>query len=157
MPRKKQVDIKSGDVFAIPLSNGKFAVGQVLDMGMANTARIALFDEVIEMASEPDTKGVCETDKLISLVQVTREQLDYGVWKIIANKEVVIPSEKYPNEVFRETNWVGAKIYDAAIAEDFVHAFFSLAPWDDWFDPNYLDKFLVDQSKKPIDLILIKQ
>jgi hypothetical protein len=157
VPRKKRVEIKSGDVFVIPLSNGKFAVGQVLDMGMTNTARIALFDEVIETTFEPDTKSLCETGKLISLIQVTREQLDYGVWKIITNKEVLIPLEKYPNEVFRERNWIGATIHDAAIAEDFVHAFFTLAPWDDWFDPNYLDKFLVDQSKKPKVLIFIKQ
>jgi hypothetical protein len=35
---------------------------------------------------------------------------------------------------------VGSTIYDAAIAEDFMNAFYALQPWDDWHNPDYLDE-----------------
>jgi hypothetical protein len=39
------------------------------------------------------------------------------------------------------------------LAEDFLNAFYGLTAWDDWFDPNYLDEFLFDITKKPKKLI----
>ena len=98
----------------------------------------------------------CKLENLISLVATTREQLDYGVWKITGNKETVININEYPNESFREANWVGSKIYDASIVEEFVDAFFALTPWDDWADPNYLDKLLYKMELKPDNLLLNK-
>lgn len=156
MAKKKKVTWSIENVFVIPLMNGKYCVGHVLDQRMVNTIRIALYDEVLDVAEECDVSKLCNADKLISLVEATKEQLAYGVWKIIGEKKSDIPVSKYANEQYRANKWVGSTVYDAALVEDFVNAFYALIPWDDWYDPNYLEEFLVDISKKPKRLILIK-
>ena len=124
---------------------------------MVNFVRISLYDETIFELENIESTNLCNETNLISLIEVSREQLDYNVWKILGNKEVSIPLNRQPNEKYRNLNWVGAQMNDAALAEDFLNAFYALITWDNWFDPNYLDKFLVDISKKPTRLILTKQ
>jgi hypothetical protein len=155
MAKRKKVEWNFGDIFLIPLLDGTFNVGQVLDLRIINCVRCAIYDERCK-AAQPDTNELCKQNNLLSLVECTREQLDFSVWKIVGNSKVVIPIERFPNENFRNNNWIGSKTYDAAIIEDFVNAFYALQPWDDWGDPNYLDKFLIDKSKKPTNLILTK-
>ncbi|HEX3025336.1 MAG TPA: hypothetical protein VHP12_09005 [Chitinophagaceae bacterium] len=93
----------------------------------------------------------------MSLIEVTKEQIDFGVWKVLGNKPTDIPISRHANEQYRSSNpykdGVGSKIYDAAIAEDFINAFYALSPWDDSHDPEYYDKMLVDKRKKPHHLI----
>lgn len=156
MAKKKKIEWRPGDVFLIPLLDGTFGTGQVLDLQMPTIVRVALFDENIKSIEEFDLSQSCALPSLISLIASSREQLDFEAWKIVGNKSVEIPIKDYPNEQFRKKGWVGAKHYDAALLEDFFNAFYSFVPWDDWFNPNYLDAFLVDISKKPKTLILIK-
>ncbi len=154
--RRKKINWQTGDVFVVPLSNGKVNVGHALGQSMPNSVRIALYKEVFNNDEVPSVDQLCKEDNLISLIEVTSEQLTYGVWKIIGNKPVQIPLERQPNEQFRSARWVGASFSDAALAEDFLNAFYALGPWDNWYDPNYLDKYLVDPSKKPDNLIYVK-
>jgi len=154
--RRKKVSWSNCDVFAIPLDNGKYSIGHILDQGLINTIRIALFDEVIESLDDINVDILCDIQNLISLIEVTKEQVDYGVWKIIGKKNSQIPQDRYANEKFRKNNLAGSKVYDAALAEDFMNAYYALIPWDDWFNPDYLDNFLVDKNKKPNNLIYIK-
>ncbi len=154
--RRKKVKWGICDIFAIPLKNGKYSIGHILDQRMVNTLRIALFDEIFEVLENIKVDEICDNNKLISLIEVTKVQVDYGVWKIIGNKKSLIPIGDYPNEKFRKSNFVGSIVYDAGLAEDFVDAFYSLAPWDNWYDPNFLDEFLVNKIKKPRNLIYTK-
>jgi len=154
--RKKKVIWKPNDVFAIPLINGKYAIGHVLDQNFPNAVRIALYDEVINNFENTDITGLIDNNSLISLIEVTREQLDYGVWKAIGSKRTAIPIDKYANEQFRKNKMINSIVYDAGLAEDFVNSFYGLLPWDDWYDPNYLDEFLISLSKKPNNLLYKK-
>jgi len=156
MPRRKKILWKCSDVFAVPLKNGRYAIGQTLIQNMRNVVGIALFDETVNSIDNVDLDQFCKKENLISLVETTIEQLTYGAWKILGSKEINIPQADFPNEKFRKTKWIGMITYDAALAEDFLNAFYGLQPWDDWFNPNFLDEFLVDKSKKPANLILIK-
>jgi hypothetical protein len=151
---KKKTVWKNGDIFQIELKDGSNVFGQVLDLQMKNVVRCAFFNEKSDSDYVQDKN--CQLENLISLIATTREQLDYGVWKIVGYKEVDIPIENFPNESFRVNRWIGAKHYDASIVEEFLDAFYALVPWDDWADPNYLDKLLVDPSKKPRNVILKK-
>lgn len=148
--------MKIGDVFAVQLSNGNFSIGQILDFRWKNCVRCALFDEVLSNIQLKNVNELCKNEDLISLIECTIEQLYYDVWKIVGNKQILIPQEKYPNEQYKNNKWIGSKTYDAALIEDFLNAYNALQPWDDWADPNYFDKFLVIMSKKPDNLILIK-
>jgi hypothetical protein len=156
MAKSKKIDWVAGDVFLIPLKNGKYSVGHALDQRMVNAVRIALYDELVDLHEKPVVDVLCNINNLISLIEVTKEQLTYGVWKIIGNKKTDIPISRYANEQYRNNKWIGSTIYDAALAEDFVNAFYCLLPWDDWYDPNFLDKFLADINKKPKKLIFVK-
>jgi len=156
MAKEKKIEWKFGDVFLIPLKNEKYATGQILDLQMPNIVRVALYDEIVEDTTKFNLQQCCNLNNLISLIASSREQIDYNVWKIVGNKLVSIPKKDFPNEEFRKKSWVGAKHYDAALIEDFMNSFYALLPWDDWFDPNYLDQFLISIDKKPKNLIYKK-
>jgi hypothetical protein len=156
MIKKKKKEWNSGDVFLVPLKNGKYAIGQILDLQMPNIVRVALFDEIVTSLDVFKLSECCSVSNLISLVASSREQLDYDVWKLMGTKQIDISKKSFPNEEFRKKKWVGATHYDAAILEDFLNSFYALLPWDDWFNPNYLDNFLIDVSKKPTNLIYKK-
>jgi Immunity protein 26 len=153
----KKIKWTYGDVFIIKLLNGKFCVGQILDLQMDNIVRVSLFNEVISNLVTLDLSKICQLENLISLVAVSRENLDNGTWKIEGNKEISIPLSMFPNEKFRFNGWIGSVVYDSGLAEDFLNSFFALLPWDDWHDPNFLDEFLVDKKMKPQNLIFIKK
>lgn len=127
MPKRK-IKWSSGDAFAVPLSNGTLAVGHVLDLMMVNQVRLALYDEPFGAVEAIDLAKGCSPSNLISRLTSTREQLDYGVWKVIGNQPVSVPVERYPNEQFRRPGWVGAKHYDAGLIEDFFDAYYALRP-----------------------------
>jgi hypothetical protein len=59
-----------------------------------------------------------------------------------------IPISKYANEEFRANKWINSIVHDAALAEDFVNSYYGFLPWNDWFDLNYLDNYLIDVPKK---------
>lgn len=120
---------------------------------MPNVVRVALFDEVVNSLEEFNIEQSCSVLNLISLVASSREQVDYDVWQLMGNKRIEIQKKNFPNEDFRRKNWVGAEHYDAALLEDFLNSFYALLPWDDWFNPNFLDDFLINISKKPTNLL----
>ncbi len=159
--RRKKTPWSIGDVFTIALNNGKYAVGHVLSQRLPNTIRIALYDEVIETLEANDINSLCREADLISLIEVTKEQIDFGVWKVIGNKHTAIPARRHANEQYRNADpyldGVGSNIKDAAVAEDFTNAFYALSPWNDAYDPEYYDKMLIDKSKKPEHLIYKKK
>ena len=155
----KKFKWKAGDLFVIPLINKKLCIGQVLDLQMPNIVRIALYDKVIDNINYNNLNRLnqfVKLNNLISLIATSTEKLDNKEWKVIGNKDVEIPISKYPNEEFRSKGWVGAIHYDSGLVEDFINSFFSLLPWDDWHNPNFLDEFLIDPNIKPENLLYIK-
>lgn len=159
--KRKKVPWVIGDIFAITLNTGKYAIGHILSQRLPNTIRIALYDEILEMTEGNDINILCRETDLISLIEVTKEQIDFGVWKVIGNKPTDIPISRHANEQYRSPDpykdGVGSEVLDAAVAEDFMNAFYGLHPWDDWYDPQFYDKMLVDKSKKPAHLIYKKK
>ena len=53
----------------------------------------------------------------------------------------------------KKQKWQVGDYFGIPIEDDFIKAYFSLAPWDDWHDPEYLDKLLISPDKKPENLI----
>ncbi len=131
-------------------------MGEILDLQLPNIVRISLFAETTENITQVDLEKCCDLNNLISLLASSREQLDYNIWKIVGNKPVNILKKDFPNEIFRKKDWIGSKHYDAALIEDFMNSYYALLPWDDWYDPNYLDQFLINIHKKPENLIYKK-
>jgi hypothetical protein len=141
------------DIVAIPLNNNKYAICQILDQRLPNSLRIALFNETIDSLEEYKLENLCKIKNLISLLEVTKEQINKRAWKIIGNKVTEVPTHIFPNEKFKPDNWIGSIVQEASIVDEFVNAYHGLSLWDDWFDPNYLDSLLYDKSKKPNNLL----
>ncbi len=143
--RKKQ-RWSIGDIFSIQQKDGNWSIGQMLDQMLPNVVTCAFYD--LRYSGAPPERIKLMPCQLISCVSVSCEQLDYGRWKVIAHQQPAVGRDSWPNEKFRDCGWIGAKIYDAGIIEEFLDAFYRLVPWDDWHDPNYLDRLLV--SPKPV-------
>lgn len=148
MPKQRW---QQGDVFTVPLLDGTFGVGQVLGMMMENILLVALAARR-EPAGSP-TLPLGRAD-VMSTLATWRDPLDTGRWKVVGSQGILFPQKEWPNEQFRERNWVGAKHYNTALVEGFLNAFHALAPWDAWHDPQYLDKLLLAPELKPSHLFL---
>ena len=90
---------------------------------------------------------------MFSVLFVTRDLLDDGVWRVIAKRPVAIPRSQLPYESLRQNGYVGAEVNGSGIVNEFLDAFYGLGPWDDWHDPTYLDQLLVSPEKKPSRLV----
>jgi hypothetical protein len=153
MEKKKKQLWQPSDIFVIPLLDSKYAVGQILDQRIPNTLRIALFNEVLDTLETYDINHLGKFSHLIALLEVGEDQIRRKNWKIIGNKTSLIPRSIFPNEEYRSKNWVGSVTIDATVVDEFMNAFYALVPWDDWYDPEYLDGLLYDKNKKPLNLI----
>ncbi len=142
----------------MPLKDGTFGSGQVLDLMMPNVVRCCFYDGK-EKDGSPKTKCVgLPFGNLIACLAVSREQLDWGNWVVVGcSSSDPMPKREWPNEQFRHKRWVGAKMYDANLAEDFLNAYHALEPWDDWANPDYLDSLLLPGVSRPDNLIFMKR
>jgi hypothetical protein len=147
---------RPGDVFTIHQRDGICSIGQVIEPIMTNVVSCAFYDIRVS-CNEATGPFDLSLRHLVTLLSVSREQLDFGQWKVVAHEPVAVDAELWPNEEFRGNRWVGAKIYDASIAEEMLDAYNGLVPWDDWNDPEYLDKLLVSADRKPKHVLRKKE
>ena len=150
MPRKQKISWPLGAVFAVPLPDGTFALGQAIGMMMANVVYCALTaTRVASLAAAADAVSALTPVDVVTRQALTREQLDYAAWTVVGRAAPLAAVADFNNERFAKDRYVGATIHDAAVAEEFLAAFHALAPWDDWFDPTYLDSWLVSLDRRP--------
>jgi hypothetical protein len=148
MTRKRQV-WSIGDVFAIPLEDGTFGVGQIIgyEPQALNSAAIALFD--LKLSKIGDDPPDVDAAGIFAMLFSTRELLDSGVWRVLGQKPVPVPDRDHPYERLRSKGFIGAAIEGAGIVRRFVNAYFGLAPWNPYKDPEYFDKLLIEPAKRP--------
>jgi hypothetical protein len=154
---KKQIQPwKPGDVFAVVQRDGVCSVGQVLTEMMKNVVSCAFYDVRVPCENSKPPYDL-RIGRLIAVLSLSRERLDFGQWKVLGHQDIALPRELWPNEEFRDDLWVGSKVHDASIAEELLDAFNGLVAWDDWHDPEYLDKLLAHPDQKPRHLIYKKK
>ncbi len=150
MPRKRKISWAIGAVFGVPLPDGTFALGQTIGMMMANVVYCALTaTRVPSLAAAADAVSGLKPADVVARQALTREQLDYAAWTVVGRAAPLAAATDFNNERFAKDGYVGATIYDAGVAEEFLAAFHALAAWDDWFDPTYLDSWLVSPDRRP--------
>jgi hypothetical protein len=157
MPRKRKQQWDIGDVFAVSQKDGVCSIGQALDLMMPNVATCSFYD--IRCPPDYSPAQLClPPDRLISCLSVARWELDSGAWKVILRGQpLMVDREQWANERFRSRGWEGARIHEPSVVEDFLDAFYGLAPWDVYHDPDYLDSLLISPDKKPHNIILKKR
>lgn len=144
-----------GDIFTVRLNNGQFVLGQIVgrEAKVLNSATVAFYDYRFDAEDEAKKVGSLQREKAFSVVFSTRESLDSGDWHVVENREVGVSIEDMPYEHLRSSGYVGAKVVGSGILDEFLNAYYGLAPWDDWKDPQYLDRLLLSPSKKPSNLV----
>lgn len=157
MARRKQ-KWRVGDVFAVPTNSNQFSFGQIIghEPELMKSVTVALFDELIDSLDSVHGQEICNTHNLYSILFVTLNHIESGNWPIVDHRTINIDAKTNPYESKRNTGFIGAKVIGSGIVNDFVNAYFGLAPWDDWMDPDYLDSLLISPTSKPIDRIIFK-
>lgn len=157
--RQKRQSWQIGDLFCIPTTDAKLALGQIIgqEPGVLNSVTIALFDERYEALPEVRKGHHASSKSLYSVLFTTRDLLDSGHWPVAGKAEIEISKDLYPYEHLRGEGFVGAKVIGSGIVNKFVNAYYGLTPWDDWKDPYYLDQLLLSPQKKPVERLLLKK
>ena len=148
-----------GDVFAIPISNDKYALGQIVgqEPELMKSVAIALFDQSFDSIDDIEIPFLCNSNKIYSVLFVTLNHIENGKWCVLGGGSTIdIDADKMPFEHTRSSGFIGAKVVGSGIVNDFVNAFFGLILWDDWNDPLYLDSLLISTDKKPVDRLKFK-
>jgi hypothetical protein len=151
--RRKTWD--TGNVFAVPLCDGTFTVGQVIGLeAPLNSITVALYRTRHTEASLTRFTGLPTIEDLLALQFTTKDALTRRRWRVLGNHPV--PVHPYPNpyEHLREHGWVGAKVVGSGNLVNFLEAYFRLSPWDQMLDPTYFDRLLVHPSLKPSNVVL---
>jgi hypothetical protein len=140
-----------GSMFKIPQSDGTASLGQVVgcESAVLNSVTCAFFDVKVPATCPPNSPPPLTWELLIACLFTTQDLLKNGTWVVIGHSEAVLPSKFLPYEETRVQGWVGAKVHGSGNVMSFLNAYFGLALWDDWADPNYLDRLLIHPSKKP--------
>ena len=153
--RRKRIKWNFGDVFGAKLPNGELALLQAINSFMTNIVYVALTDKKISTIGVD--LPILTSDDIISLIAITRHELDFAEdFILLGTQQLIADKSSFKNEQFKNIGYVGAISYDAGLAIDFLAAYHKQAPWDDWYDPNYLDEYLVSLEKKPKELIYLK-
>ena len=151
MARRKTQKWTKGSIFLVPLMDETNCLGQVVgrEPDALNSVAIALFDIRGNWEEEEDVPALGK-EAVFSLVLVTRDLLDSGRWRVLGERASGILGERRPYEDLRAIGFVGAKIRGSGLVEELANAFYGLAPWDDWYLPDYLDGFLISSDRKPV-------
>ena len=150
----KRVKWLYGDVFGLPLKDDSFGIAQIIDNMMTNVVYIAVFITKIASLNEPFE---LKKDDIISLAATWKNSFGDGKFHNIRNEVFFAKKEEFKNEQYKDNGYIGAKHSDEGIIVDFLNAYHKLAAWDDWFDPDYLDQYLISSNVKPNDLIYTKK
>jgi hypothetical protein len=145
---------KKGDVFLIPLANGKYAVGQVIDLEQRTLLCVScgLFD--LQISDPTNVSSILlDESNCYSTLLVFRGYFLNHRWKIAGNQNLKVKKKRFPYEKQLRGGGIGVKILDEELVEMFVNAFYALAPWDGYRDDKYFDRLLIDAKKKPKNII----
>lgn len=145
-----------GSVFAVPLSDGTFTFGQVLEEG--GDVITAGFFATCSPTPETNLQSL-DKKRLFSILEITCNHLEQGEWKEIGKKLPVVWKWRFPNFKHRLFhNGVGSKSYTSALVQEFINAYFGLIPWNHYvkMPDNYFDGFLLNWRTVPLPRKIIR-
>ena len=153
--RRKRQKWQVGDYFLIMLKDGEFSIGQAIaEISKIYSVVCVLFNIKIKEDGLEKIKDLTIND-IISIMVVTKDALDWGNWSVVCN-DIPCSVEQYVNINKLTSNTLGLETSTPGIAIDFLDAFYGLAPWDMYYEPDHFDKLLVSPDKKPKKLLYKK-
>jgi len=142
--RPKKQKWKVGDIFQVPLENGKYTFGQVVWQSYNNPV-CGLFDF---SETEVPTLEEIISFPFISILSLTPNSLDNHRWKVLGNMNVSVQKKDVPKK-FNGTDCIGAVSFTSGTLEDLANAFYGVIPWNVYAEEDYFDQILLPSVKRP--------
>ncbi len=132
---------KVGDVFWVPIDDGTFVLGQIVEIEkMAlNSITCAFYD----CRRAPNEEPLPVFSKLISIQFVTKDLFNSGEWARQCNLPIYVQPSQLPYRETKSKGWVGVKIIGSGIIRMFLSAFYGLRNWQEMKDPDYYQNLLL--------------
>ena len=146
-PGRKRVKWIAGLVFAVPLEDRSWGVGQSAELMWPHWGHCALFSARLQRLDAP-VPPLTKHD-LVALLTVARHGLAQGYWPVIGTAPALFAKAEFPNERFAPSGYVGAVTYDYGLAEALLSAYHGIIPWNTWKDERYLDTMLAPGVPRP--------
>ena len=140
-----------GNLFAIPLTDGSFALGQVVshDPGILNGITCVFFGRRIPELSPGAVDAPPLPPEAIAVQFVTKDLLTRRTWRVLGNYPLTLPASILPHEDTRASGWVGARVIGSGVIQHFLNAYFGLESWTQMKEPTYFDGLLLRPDLKP--------
>jgi len=137
---------KTGDLFLVPQSDGGHTIAQVLSYEIqAMNSAVCAF--TLRRVAKGDPIKPVRLNEVISIQFVTIDLLDSKIWPIVGHAPIPKFQQLFNLQAHRKNQFIGTTTIGSGIITDFLNACFGLEPWDDWYDPKYLDKLLLSPEK----------
>jgi hypothetical protein len=159
MARVRKQPWKAGDYFSIPLEDKSFGIGQVISReagAMMKPPICAIFRRRSNF-EPPIVPPDLSDDDVVAVLFVTPDLLDGGVWRVFSEGEPLDARTYFPDieaRRKRDGGFIGVDIVGSGIVRELLNAYFALSPWDNFYEPDFLDKLLVSPDRKPASVRL---
>ena len=139
---------QQADIFLIPLMDGGFGVGQVVEVDATpEGSALCLLTRLLSAPDWPPTP--IHDSEAISLVLVTDDALRNGTWQTVGFEMLPKLERVFPLKNTIIDKFHGIAVHEPAIIEAFVNACHGLYPWDGFPDPTFFNSLLVYPDKTP--------
>lgn len=133
-----------GDLFAVPLVNGEWAVGQVIEEWMPGVICVALFDTKVE--SLKNVRDI-NLSVVVALPSVAMAEIADGDWPKIGIAPIEVNVDHAPHREFAGNKFIGAEWSSGSVIEDFANAYFGLRTWEPYkATPDRLRSMLISEK-----------
>jgi hypothetical protein len=142
----KRIKASIGDLFMIPRSDGKSALGQVLQEWGSGAICIAVFDCVLEGKAVPENL-IDASPRAISMPSVAKAEITRGYWPIIGNAPVLADVRRGPHYEFEDRDFLGASWHSGGMIEKLIDAYYGLGTWEPYPGrPGHLRSMLLTEE-----------
>jgi hypothetical protein len=155
----KAMKPEKGDIFTIPLIDGDFALGQLIQYDTRGLAgySFGLFDHKVSSNIEAQ-EIILNMENCFSVVLGAIDCFSKSSnWMVVGNQNLVIPKKLFPFEKLRRSKKPGSRLHGKEVIDEFVNAYYGLLPWDNYYKPDCLDEMLLSPEKKPKNLLYGKK
>lgn len=139
------------DIFLVPLLDGSFCVGQVIDPTATETAAFCLLTDIAQTDTSPPP--AITLGNVQSLLLIEPASLIDATWPIAGFEQLPDIMRLYDWRFARKIGYDGLQPHDPAIVEAFANAAFGLYPWDA-FGADFFNTFLIDPKTAPPKAVL---
>lgn len=143
---------KDGDLFSVGLSDGSFALGQVLSVGpfALGSIAIGLFGSRADMPWSPSTLNAGPMRSLVAAQLALPKPLNKRVWPIVGSDQLPQNWQRTIGlDELIEADQVGARVLDGGAITLFLEALHGLFPWNGAYRADFFDDLLVSPEARP--------